>query len=123
MNNKSKNQDPISQQDLWSYLSYVLSGEVKDEKHAKDLTRLARRTTTLSDVTVVFKMLQTQTDRKIVEVMDVVQIQNKLLKKLGVTEEMVDEANKEYNEVIEEARKELEAQAEAMKKETEGNEV
>src|SRR5690606_9771743 len=117
-----RSQEPISVEELQIFINYVLSGHVSSEAHAEQIRRLSRRTTTLSDVTMLVRVLQTQADRKLTEVMDVVQIQHKVLQKLGATEEMFAEAEVEYNEMIEEARKELEAEAEAAKKAAEKKE-
>lgn len=99
MTNKGtpKNQDPLSKEDLYQYLAYVLNPQVKDEKHVKDLKRLARRTTTLSDVTVAFKILTKQQEQLITALMDANQIHRILLEKLGVTPEMFEAATEEYN--------------------------
>lgn len=119
MSNQTKNQAPISKQDMHTYLNYLLSGEVKDEKHAKELNRLSRRKVTLSDATVLTRVMMSQQDNTITQLMDAIQIQNKVLEKLGATEEMFNEAQEEYNAMIAEAQKELMKEAEAAAPKTE----
>lgn len=99
------NKKSMSQDDLKLFLNYVVTGQVTDEKQ---LQRLANRTTTLADVVTVIKALEAIQNNKIVQVMDAIQVQNIILKKLGATEEMFEEASKEYNEMIEKAKKEYE---------------
>lgn len=104
-----KSQDPISKEDLHTFLTYVLSHQVKDQKHAKELRRLSRRTTTLSDVVVVFQTLMKQQDRMITQLMDAIQIQQRVLEKLGASDDMFKEAQDEYNEELKEMQEKLKA--------------
>jgi hypothetical protein len=97
----------MSKEDLQTYLNYVLTNEVKDEKHAKELSRLSKRTVTLSDVTVLFKVLNNTTQQQMTQMMDVIQIQNRILDLLGATEEMFTQAEDEYNEQLNAMRKQL----------------
>lgn len=117
MSNQVKNQDPISKEDLFAYMTYVLTGEVKDEKHAKKLRRLARRTTTLSDVTTVFKILSQQHQRLIMSLIDANQIHRIVLEQLGATNEMFENATDEYNKTIKEAEAKLKEQMAKKNKE------
>lgn len=102
-NNKS--QEPISAQDLNVYFNYLITQHVDNEKHAKQINRLSRRTTTLSDVAVVFNKLVDHQERKITQLMEVVRKQEKVLKKLGATAEMFAEVDKEYEEELNKLRK------------------
>lgn len=112
MNNKVKNQDPISSNDMKTYLNYVLTNHVESSKHAKDLKRLSRRTTTLSDVTVLFRVLTKHQEKLTTQLMDAVQIQQRVLERLGATDEMFNEAQSEYEKEIEEMREQIKAQFE-----------
>lgn len=97
-NNKS--QEPISAQDLNVYFTYLLTQHVESDKHAKQINRLSRRTTTLSDVAVVFNKLVEHQEQKITQLMERVRKQEKVLRKLGATDEMFAEVDKEYEEEI-----------------------
>lgn len=112
MSNKVKNQDPISSNDMKVYLNYVLTNHVESSKHAKDLKRLSRRTTTLSDVTVLFRVLTKHQEKLTTQLMDAVQIQQRVLERLGATDEMFNEAQSEYEKEIEEMREQIKAQFE-----------
>ncbi|AUO79416.1 hypothetical protein BSP10_013 [Bacillus phage BSP10] len=105
-NNKS--QEPISAQDLNVYFNYLITQHVDNEKHAKQINRLSRRTTTLSDVAVVFNKLVDHQERKITQLMEIVRKQEKLLKKLGATADMFAEVDKEYEEELDMIRKMIE---------------
>lgn len=109
---RPKNQDPISLQDLQKYLTYVLTNQVENTKHAKELRRLSRRTTTLSDVTVLVKTMNRQQEQRILQLMDTVQIQHRVLERMGATEEMFDEARTEYETDIKELQEQLGSQLE-----------
>lgn len=112
--NTRRSQEPISTEELKVYFDYLITGQVKDEKHAKDINRLARRTTTVSDVTLLFKVMTAHQSNTITQLMDAIQIQNRILQKLGATDEMFDAAQEDYNQVIAEAQKELMAKAEEL---------
>jgi hypothetical protein len=100
-------------EDFAVYLNYLLSGQVESEEQAKQVNRVAKRTATASEATVIAKAVAAVLDNKMTQVMEVVQVQNIVLQKLGATDEMFEEAEKEYAEMLDKTRKELEAQAEA----------
>ncbi|WCS69990.1 hypothetical protein Goe27_01120 [Bacillus phage vB_BsuM-Goe27] len=107
-----KNQEPMSAQDLQTYLNFLLTQNVESEKHAKQINRLSRRTTTLSDVAVLFNQLVQHQEAKISLLIDQVRVQENVLRKLGVTEEMVAEAREEYQKSIDEYIEKLTKQQE-----------
>lgn len=114
-NEKAKNQDAISVEDLHEYLTFVLTNQVKDRKHAKELQRLSRRTVTLSDVVTILKALTQHQDDAIVQLMDKIQIQELVLLRLGATEEIFKEAKEEYADILKAQQEALKAQIEALK--------
>lgn len=103
-----KSQDPISKQDLQDYFRFVVLQDVKDSQHAKKIKRLSRRIATMSDVTLLFKALNQQQDLLMEKVLDTLMIQEAVLKKLGATDKMFNEAEAEYYQAIEEKVKEQE---------------
>ncbi|QZA70306.1 hypothetical protein 278BB001_155 [Bacillus phage 278BB001] len=105
-NNKS--QEPISAQDLNVYFNYLITQHVESEKHAKQINRLSRRTTTLSDVVVLFNKLVEHQEQKVTQLMERVRIQESVLRKLGATDEMINDAVKEYEEDLNKFRKLIE---------------
>lgn len=106
-----KTQAPINQEDMGAYLTFLLSGQAKDEDHAKQINRVSRHITTAADVTIIARLLDMQLNQKITEVMDVIQIQNRVLQKLGATKEMFDESEQEYTEELNAFKRELEERA------------
>ncbi|WCS69739.1 hypothetical protein Goe25_01110 [Bacillus phage vB_BsuM-Goe25] len=105
-----KNQDPLSAQDLQTYLNFLLTQNVESEKHAKQINRLARRTTTLSDVVVLFNQLVQHQEAKISLLIDQVRVQENILRKLGATEEVIAEAREEYQKSVDEYIKKITTQ-------------
>ena len=120
-----KSQDPISQEDLFEYFQFVIGKDheaANDPKKYKKLRRLARRTTTLSDATVLFKALNQENDFLISQLMEAIQVQGLILEKLGCTDDMLAEAKHEYAEAVhkrEEAIKQAKEGLEAAAKEGE----
>lgn len=110
MTNQQTN-EPISKEDLQAYLKYVLTGQVETDLQAKRLRRLSRRVTTLSDVTIVAKVLLQQQGDMITQLMDAIQVQNRVLESLGATPDMFLAAEKDYNEVLAQTQEILQAQA------------
>jgi hypothetical protein len=80
---------------------------VADEKAAKRIKRLAKRTVTVTDVVAIVKGLTSHHDQFITQLMDKAQIQERVLVKLGATDEMIQEATKEYYEELNAKREEL----------------
>ncbi|AMQ66631.1 hypothetical protein BH753_gp149 [Bacillus phage Shbh1] len=119
MNTKVKNQDPISAEDLQEFGTYLITRQLRDEKHAKDIRRLSRRTTTLSDVAVVCEYLMNKHEQITTTMMEVIQVQQKVLEKLGATDEMFRQAKEEYNQIIQDVAKSIEQEKEALAKKLE----
>lgn len=93
---------------LTAYLNFLLSGQVENDKQIQLINETAKRTAKLSEAAAIAKIMAAQMDQKLTQVMDVVQIQHKVLQKLGATEDMFNEAEKEYNEQLAAVQKELE---------------
>lgn len=108
-------QEPMKAKELHDYLTFFFSKEVKDEKHAKRLKLLAKRTVTLSDVVVIVKALTQHQDDAIIQLMDKLQIQERVIRKLQATDEHFIEAEQEYFAILKEREEALKAQLEAMK--------
>lgn len=104
---KEKSQDPISVEDLQKFLDYVITKQVHDEKHAKELRRLARRTTTLSDVIVLYEGVSNTMQSMITQIMEAVRVQQGVLERLGATPEMFEESRIEYQKQLEEVYKQI----------------
>jgi len=100
-------QDPIKTKDLQEVLTYAVTQEVADEKAAKRIKRLAKRTVTVTDVVAIVKGMTAHHDQFITQLMDKVQIQERVLIKLGATDETIQEATKEYYEELNAKREEL----------------
>lgn len=109
-----KSQDSIKTEDLHLYVNYVLTGHVADEDHAEKINKIAKRITNLTDVTILVKVLMQQKDTVIGQLMQAVQVQSKVLEKLGATEEMFVAAETEYSEMVEAKKKEFEEAAKAL---------
>jgi hypothetical protein len=110
-----KAQKQTKTDDFATYLNYVLTGQVESREHAAVVSRTSKRTATLADATILAKIMIGQMDQKMTQLMEVIQVQQKVLEKLGATDEMLQAAEDEYNAQVEEMRKQLEAQAEAAK--------
>lgn len=93
---------------MTAYLNFLLSGQVESKEEAKLVNSTAKRPVTASEATVIAKIVLAALDQKLTQVMDVIQIQNKVLQKLEATDEMFAEAEKEYNEQLAAMQKELE---------------
>lgn len=109
-------QDPLKTKELYDYLNFFLTKELEDEKHVKRIKMLAKRTVTLSDVVVVVSALTEHQTEAIAQLIDRLQVQERVLKKLEATEEMFVEANEEYETLIKEREEALKAQFESAKK-------
>lgn len=107
---KAKRQNKT--EDFAAYLNYVLTGQVESKEQAATISKVSKRTATLSDATILAKVMLAQMDQQMTQLMEVIQVQQKVMEKLGATEEMIQAAEDEYNAQVEEMRKTLEAQAE-----------
>lgn len=105
-------QEPISLTDLKAYLDFLITQQVADEKAFKRVNRTAKRTVTVSDVVILAKAITTQQDFAITQLIDKLQVQDRVLRKLGATEELISEAEAEYNEALKEREKAIKEAAE-----------
>lgn len=121
-NNKKPQQDPIQLEDLSTYLTYTATKTFKDLEHAQQIKDISRRTVTMADVTTVTRVLLKEHENIIENLIGIVQVQERVLLKIGATEETFKEAEKEYVTELEEVRKKLEKeQKEREKEQEEGN--
>lgn len=120
-------QEPMKTKELYDYLTFFFSKEVKDDKHAKRISMLAKRTVTLSDVVVIVKALTEHQDNAIVQLMDRVQIQERVLKQLNASDEHFIKAEEEYQAALKEREEafkaNLEVAQQAGKSESTAHEV
>lgn len=90
-------QQPMSAEDLNNYLTYAITHEIKDEKHQQQLSKLSKRLTTMSDVFAICKALEQPQEHVIGQLMDAIQIQDRVLRNLGATPDMFIKAQEEHN--------------------------
>lgn len=109
-------QEPISLNDLKAYLDFLVTQQVKDEKDFKRVNRTAKRTVTVSDVVILAKAITTQQDFAITQLIDKLQVQDRVLRKLGATDELIAEAEAEYDTVLKEREKAIKEAAELSAK-------
>lgn len=116
-------QEPMKTKELYDYLQFFFTKEVEDEKHAKRIKMLARRTVTLSDVVVVVKALTEHQDNAIIQLMDKLQVQERVINQLGATDEHFIQAQEDYLAALKEREEafkaNLEVAAQAGKTEAE----
>jgi hypothetical protein len=93
---------------LAEYLNFLMSGQVEDEAAAKRINALAKKTTTFAEAAAITKILIAQIDHKLSQVMEAVQVQQIVLEKLEVTEEMFAEAQAQYDKKLEDVQKAME---------------
>ncbi|ASR79927.1 hypothetical protein JANET_135 [Bacillus phage Janet] len=114
-------QGSLSLEDMKTYIEYLHSGIVTSEEHAAVIRRLSQEPASIEDATLIARFSLTQIldelENKLTEVMKTVQIQGKVLKKLGATEEMIDEAAVEHAQQVAEMFKLVDAKAEEQKPE------
>lgn len=122
MSKEVHQKDSMSKEELYKYMTYILTGEVKDEEHAKDLQRLARTVATMSDVTVVLRVLMQQQDKTLTQLMEAVQVQQRVIQKMGAPDSLFEEAQNEYDAEIEKMREELTKQHTSVEAEKESEE-
>lgn len=107
-------QGSLSFEDMKTYIEYLHAGIVTSEEHAAVIRRLSQEPASIEDATLIARFSLTQIldelENKLTEVMKTVQIQGKVLKKLGATEEMIDEAAVEHANQVKELFKLVESQ-------------
>lgn len=113
--NKQVKKPLTREEELSLFLNYMITGKVENESHAQLLNRVAKRSASISEAAMTAKAQAISIDNKLTQIMEVVQIQNIVLQKLGATEEMFAEAEAEYNEDVKKVQAELLAEVEANK--------
>lgn len=116
-------QDMMSKDDISEYLLYLLTRNIKGEEHTNRIRNLSRRTVNLGDVSVVVQTLMKEKSQSIEQITRIIQVQEKVLEKLGATDDMFKEAEDEYYADFEKFKEEYEKQVkEAQEKQKEESE-
>lgn len=115
MSKKQVKPENISTEDMQVWTEYLATGAVHDENHAKQLTRLGKRSINLADVSFIVDFISRRNDGFISQIIEQNGIYEKLFKQLGITEEHKKVAKAEYDEDVVAFQKELTETAKALK--------
>lgn len=107
MSKKAKRVGFISEEDMRTWTEYLATGRVHDKNHAKQLERLSKRDISLGDVATVVDFMSRRNDGYITALIEQNSVNEKLLNKLGVTDEMRNEAKAEYEVELKQAQEEI----------------
>lgn len=107
MSKKAKRVGFISEEDMRTWTEYLATGRVHDKNHAKQLERLSKRDISLGDVATIVDFMSRRNDGYITALIEQNSVNEKLLNKLGVTEEMRNEAKAEYEVELKQAQEEI----------------
>lgn len=122
MSKKTVKPENISVEDMQVWTEYLATGAVQDDNHAKQLTRLGKRAVNLADVATIVDFMARRNDGFITALIEQNGIHEKILNKLGATNEVWDEAKKEYNEELEAIQAEVAQAQETIKAQMEKGE-
>lgn len=98
----------ISKQDIKTWTEYLMTGDVHDEKHRKELIRLSQRSINLADVATIVDFMSRRNDGYLQGLIEQNAVQEKVLRKLGATADIFAEAKAEYETELEEIQKQIE---------------
>lgn len=98
----------ISKQDIKTWTEYLMTGDVHDDKHRKELLRLSQRSINLADVATIVDFMSRRNDGYIQGLIEQNAVQEKVLHKLGATADIFSEAKAEYEEELAEIQKQIE---------------
>lgn len=107
MSKKTKRVGFISEEDMRTWTEYLATGRVHDKNHAKQLERLSKRDISLGDVATIVDFMSRRNDGYITALIEQNSVNEKLLNKLGVTDEMRNEAKAEYEVELKQAQEEI----------------
>lgn len=107
MSKKAKRVGFISEEDMRTWTEYLATGRVHDKNHAKQLERLSKRDVSLGDVATIVDFMSRRNDGYITALIEQNSVNEKLFNKLGVTDEMRNEAKAEYEVELKQAQEEI----------------
>nr|DAI05898.1 MAG TPA: hypothetical protein [Herelleviridae sp.] len=107
MNKQQKRIGALSEEDMKVWAEWLVTGNVKDEKHKKQLERLSNRSVTLADVSTVVDFMGRRNDGYISSLVEQTAITEKLFNRLGITPEIRQEVKEEYEKELEELQKQI----------------
>lgn len=107
MSKKTKRVGFISEEDMRTWTEYLATGRVHDKNHAKQLERLSKRDISLGDVATIVDFMSRRNDGYITALIEQNSVNEKLFNKLGVTDEMRNEAKAEYEVELKQAQEEI----------------
>lgn len=120
MSKQPKRTGNLSKQDIRKWTEYLATGRVHD---AKELARLSQRAVNLADVATIVDFMTRRNDGYISSLIEQNATYDKVLRKLGATDEMFAEATAKYNEELAEVQKQIEEAQKLLAKEHETAEV
>jgi len=112
-------ENELSDEDMKIWTEYLSTGKVKDEEHQKQLARLAKRQVNLADVAQIVDFMSRRNDGYISHIIEQNAILDRLVTRLGATEEMRKEAKAEYDEEMEDLKEQIEEYSKKLKEEKE----
>lgn len=115
-------ENELSDEDMKIWTEYLSTGKVKDEEHQKQLARLAKRQVNLADVAQIVDFMSRRNDGYISHIIEQNAILDRLVTRLGATEEMRKEAKAEYDEEMEDLKEQIEEYSKKLKEEKEEKE-
>lgn len=115
MSKQPKRSAQISEHDIRTWTEYVATGTVENEKHAKELVRLGKRSINLADATAIVDFMTRRNDGYISAIIERNAIIEKVLAKVGATENMFKEAQAEYEKELEQVQELIKGAKEAVK--------
>lgn len=115
-------ENELSDEDMKLWTEYLSTGKVKDEEHQKQLARLAKRQVNLADVAQIVDFMSRRNDGYISHIIEQNAILDRLVTRLGATEEMRKEAKAEYDEEMKDLKEQIEEYSKKLKEEKEKKE-
>lgn len=113
---KKQKVESIKQEDLQAFMTYVVTGEVKDAEEGRKIKRLAKQQVNLADVTSVVNGLTRHYSQLITQLMEVVQVQDRVIRKVA-PEGAFEAEQEEFEAEISRKREEMLKAQEELKQE------
>ena len=109
----------ISKHDIKTWTEYLMTGDVHDDKHRKELLRLSQRSINLADVATIVDFMSRRNDGYIQGLIEQNAVQEKVLHKLGATSDIFAESKAEYEEELAEIQKQIEEATQQLQQQVE----
>ena len=106
----------LSKEDFNTWVEYLATGNIEDEEHAKQLSRLGKREANLEDLSSLINVMTKRNDNYVSAIIERNEILERVVRKMGATDDQFREARAEYDDELKNIQEQVKKSKEELEK-------